>query len=291
VQQHLAAGLLMLACAGPVLAQDAVDGRVLQRDALLPPALYRVLVVPGSGCVSLAPSAARLWQGLPHAQVMLLQKPHLNATDAPCSVAYLQTDRLGAWLDRARRLSQLALAATDASLPLVLVGLSEGAELLPALAQALPATRALVMVGNAGLDPAVTGRLQARRLGVESAWQSLLDRVATHPPDDRLVEGRHWRYWSDLSAWPLQQPLLDDPRPLLHAWGGQDRLISPDAYAAFGRLARQRAGGYCGVGFAQADHELRQPDGRDHLQTVWQWLETLALEGRDWRPNCDTLTD
>lgn len=270
------------------LVQEAGTGSVLARPALLAPARYRVLLVPGSGCHSLAPSADRLAKGLMHAQVFILQKPHLrDAATVDCSSDFLQSDRLSAWLERARRLAALALAHGDQTLPLVLAGLSEGAELLPGLAASLPQARLLAMVGHAGLDPAEAGALQARRLGQGGRWSALLREAAcpADAPGDDLAEGRHRCYWADLRGWRLRQPLLDDPRPLLHAWGTLDALMPPAAYAAFAAQARERTGGYCGLRLDGADHELRSAQ-RDHLQTVWAWLERRARQGLRWPADC-----
>ncbi|MDH4389941.1 MAG: alpha/beta hydrolase, partial [Aquabacterium sp.] len=136
------------------LPADADDGQVLVRPALRQPARWRALILPGSGCESLAPSADRLARSLRQAQVVLLQKPALSAPGQPCSPANLLADNLADWQQRALRLAAQGLASTDAQLPLVLVGLSEGAELLPGLAAARPEAVALVLVGHAGLDPA-----------------------------------------------------------------------------------------------------------------------------------------
>jgi hypothetical protein len=261
------------------LADTGESGVVLVRGALRSPARWRVLMVPGSGCTSLAPSADRLARGLGHAQVVLLQKPHLSDgaadTDNPCTSAFLHNDNLIDWQRRAMRLAAAGLAATDSELPLVLMGLSEGAELLPGLASAWPDAAALVMVGHAGLDPWQAGHLQAERLGLGAEWRALTSATAQARSDDAILEGRHWRYWLALQRWPLMAPLLSDPRPLLHAWGELDGLMPPAAYQLFSQQARLRAGGYCPLIFSQADHELRTP-GSDRLQPVWRWLDRAA---------------
>lgn len=257
----------------------AESGTVLVRGALRSPARWRVLIVPGSGCISLAPSADRLASGLGHAQVVLIQKPHLSEgaadADSPCSPAFLHNDNLIDWQRRALRLAAAGLATTDPKLPLVLVGLSEGAELLPGLANAWPEAAALVMVGHAGLDPWQAGHLQAERLGLGAEWRALASATAQARTDDAILEGRHWRYWLALQRWPLMAPLLSDPRPLLHAWGELDLLMPPAAYQLGSQQARFRAGGYCPLTFRQAGHELRTT-GSDRLQQMWRWLDQAA---------------
>jgi len=275
---HLGAGSRFMRIAGL-----PTDGEVWARDALDTPAQWRLLVVPGSGCVSLTSSMNRLAHSLRHAQVLLLQKPHLapgtQAVDAACSDEFIAADNLADWQSRAIRLARQSLAATDSTLPLVLAGLSEGAELLPGLVQALPEAEALVMVGNAGLDPATVAGLQADRLGAGAAWQRLMRAAAGSPSPQRLLEGRNLRYWQVLLDWPLQAALLADPRPLLHAWGGHDALIPAAAFARFAAAARQRSGGYCALQFPAADHQLRTADN-DELQTLWALLDQAASRRR-----------
>lgn len=269
-----------LPAAGPdarfaALPSDADDGQVLVRPALRAPARWRVLIVPGSGCESLARSADRLARGLRQAQVLLLQKPALSAPGQACSRAHLLADNLADWQQRALRLAAQGLAATDASLPLVLVGLSEGAELLPGLVAARPEAVSLVLVGHAGLDPAEAGALQAERLGQATAWRSLMAEARGARDDDALLQGRHWRYWQVLQRWPLRSPLLADPRPLLQAFGGADALMPSTAYQRFADAARRRGGPFCAIRFPQADHELREASG-DRLQQLWRWLDQAA---------------
>lgn len=286
-----------------------LPGQALVRDALAAPRRFRVIVVPGSGCEPLASSADRLFAGLLHAQVVLLQKPLLGAAlpggGAACSEAFVQADALSAWADVAVRLSTAlagpgAQAATATPPPLVLVGLSEGAELLPRLAAALPEAVLLVMVSHAGLDPADVGRLQALRLGAEAAWGALMARAQRPEPESSpmlpeaspmrpegrpVLEGRSWRYWHDLVGWPLEAPLLADPRPLLHAWSASDALIPEAAYVQFSERAQRRAGGYCAMRFEAVDHQLRSAE-TDRLQSVWAALEDRARSPAVWRIDC-----
>ena len=276
------------------LPTTGLPGSALLRPSLAPPPRYRVLLVPGSGCDSLAPSADRLAAGLLHAQVVLLQKPHLRlhglsgaaAAADDCPTDFVQADALPAWADSARQLAAQALLHTNPKLPLVLVGLSEGAELLPTLAAAYPHAVLLVLVGHAGLDPAALGSLQAQRTGQTVAWQQLqTDTAPGSPSQDVLLQGRHWRYWKALWTWPLAAPLLAAPQPLLQVWGGDDALLPQQAFEAFRQLAQGRAAGYCGRRFDGADHQLRSAQA-DHLQTVWAWLENAGRGAGPWLIAC-----
>lgn len=252
---------------------------VLSRPALSDRATWRLLIVPGSGCHDLAPSFPRMFAAAPGAHVLLLQKPHLGGTE--CGLSFLEWDRLSRWRDQAIVLSRQALKSTDADLPLVLAGLSEGAELLPSLADAFSESKLLLMVGNAGLDPSITGALQAARNGVYDRWQQINAAVELADTEHRLIEGRSAGYWRDLRDWRLSGPLMHEPRPLLHVWGGQDRLVPQQAYQRFASQARVgRSGFYCAMRFVSADHELREPEA-DRLQALWRALDA------HWRTSAD----
>ena len=80
-----------------------------------------------------------------------------------------------------KRRTQYALGK-NLPLPQLLVGISEGAELLPALAPEVPQLAGLVLIGSSGLDPQETGALQARRLGVQVVEISLRAENAAHHP-------------------------------------------------------------------------------------------------------------
>lgn len=265
-------------------------GRALVRPPLLAPARYRVVVVPGSGCVALDPSADRMFRGLLHAEVVLLQKPSLRSGDtdavAECPPDFVREDRLSRWQSGVETLAGKVLENGPDDLPLVLAGLSEGAETLPGLASAWPGADLLVMVGHAGIDPGEAGALQARRLGAERAWGELRSLAQeSDAGDDVVVHGRSLGYWRDLFAWRMQAPLLALPHPLLHAHGGLDALMPAQAYESFADRARLRPAGYCRLLFPDADHELRSPE-RDQLQSVWAWLERHARRDRRWPPEC-----
>ena len=220
----LRAGLALLTlglCAGawalaftphPLPGADGTPLQAIVRGPLAPPERFRVAVIPGSGCAGMGTVAERYFAGLLHARVLVLHKRTVaaDATTAPadCGADFVRHDALAPWLADA----QAALAAwqrelASPPLPLVLVGISEGAELLPALAARLhPA--ALVLVGSSGLDPAQAGRLQAERLGERAAWDELARAQAGAADDVSVVQGRSLRYWRDFWHWPVQVLLL-----------------------------------------------------------------------------------
>ena len=167
-------------------------------------------------------------------------------------------------------------------MPQLLVGISEGAELLPALAPEVPHLAGLVLIGASGLDPQEAGALQARRMGAEGDWTALGQLVAGAPHDSVVVQGRSLGYWRDLWHWPVAQPLIDSPWPVLQVWGAEDALVPAQAYELFAKRAAPRSpAGWCVRRLPGADHGLQQrvPDGEhpaDGVQRVWAWLEQWA---------------
>ncbi|WP_298209587.1 alpha/beta hydrolase [Acidovorax sp.] len=258
----------------------------LQRSERVAPLRYRVIVVPGSGCAGLGPFADRYFAGLLHAQVLVLHKPGVDpeARTAPadCARSFVQQDRHSTWLAHAR-----AALRADAqqrqgqpALPQWLVGISEGAELLPALAPEVPHLAGLVLLSASGLDPQEAGALQARRLGVEGDWAALAQMVAGTRPDSTVVQGRSLGYWRDLWNWPVAKPLINGPWPLLQVWGGNDALVPAAAYARFAERASVRTAPFCVRRLDGADHGLQRRvaggEGVDGVQQVWAWTEQWA---------------
>ena len=257
----------------------------LQRSERAAPLRYRVIVVPGSGCAGMGVMADRYFAGLLHAQVLVLHKPGVAAqartAPADCAPGFVQRDRLAAWLAHAR-----AALRADASqrqgqpaVPQLLVGISEGAELLPALASEVPNLAGLVLVSSSGLDPQEAGALQARRLGLEADWRALGVLQAGLLPDTTVAQGRSLGYWRDLWRWPVAQPLIDGPWPVLQVWGGEDALVPAAAFERFAQRMDQRAPlSWCVHRLDGADHGLQHagPAGGDGVQQVWAWTEQWA---------------
>ena len=295
----------------PLQASGAPDGalRALVRDARTPPLRYRVIVVPGSGCAGMGPVADRYFAGLLHAQVLVLHKPGVHPMDATpsgaCPAGFVRRDALGAW-QAAARAALLAHEATHpATLPTVLVGISEGGELLPGLAPAVQGLAGMVLMASSGLDPREAGALQAQRQGHAADWNALGALQANPAADDAVIaQGRSLRYWRDLWSWPLQQPLIRSPWPVLQAWGEADELVPPAAYERFAQQLSgalrtgERTAPWCTLRVPGANHGLQaapaappdaaqpgaaqpnaaRPDAArpDGVQRVWAVLEQWA---------------
>lgn len=257
---------------------------ILFREAIVPPARYRVIFIPGSGCAGLEPIADRYFRGLIHAEVLVLHKPGVNLRAGPapkdCTSEFVRWDALGRWANAARIALQ-ADSPLHARLPQILVGASEGAEILPSLAAVVSNLHALVMISSSGLDPREAGELQARRLGAATAWRDLGVMVASAEPDDSIHQGRTLRYWRDLWSWQLSTPLLKSSTPVIQVWGSADASVPASAYEQFAELAAGRdaisasSGHICIHRLDGADHGLQSPD-RDGVQWLWAQLERWA---------------
>ncbi|MDD2720347.1 MAG: hypothetical protein PHH47_03470 [Gallionella sp.] len=286
----LACGILALAAPRAVLAQDsfqpisltAGEQRLpaLYRPALATPARYRVIFIPGSGCTDMQPIADRYFRGLLHAEVLVLQKPGVTPSDQPCTPEFVRHDALKSWAATA---GQALRSASPTTLPQLLVGASEGAEILPYLSPQITNLRGLVMISSAGLDPRETLALQARRLGAEAAYREIGAAVASDQDDLTPLQGRTLKYWRDLWNWRVTEYLLVSPVPVIQVWGGNDSLIPAEAYQRFATLAVDaqpaRPPGkppyICSERLAQADHGLQSRE-RDGLQWLWAKLEQWA---------------
>ncbi len=245
--------------------------------------------MPGSGCAGLEPFAARYFAGLLHARVLVLHKsgvaPDARTPPGRCPPDFVQADALDRWQADA----QAALQAWQAqqagpALPTLLVGISEGAELLPALAPGVAQLAGLVLVSASGLDPRDAGALQAARQGQAPAWEALGQLQAGPAPDSQVAQGRSLRYWRALWRWRSAQALVDGPWPLLQVWGGADALVPQQAYAAFAARAAHRAAPYCARRLPGADHGLQARDGGDGMQLAWAWVEQWMRSGQ--APQC-----
>ena len=268
-------------------ARSGVALSVLKRTALVPPARYRMVVVPGSGCTGWTPVAARYFAGLLHAELLVLHKPGVDISAglaADCSPDFVADDTLSTWRDDARAALQAHFTPSPTTLnpspdlPVLLVGISEGAELLPALADSVPRLAGVVMLSAPGLDPRDAGELQARRLGQGAAWQALQAAQASGESDEHWVEGRTLAYWRSFWRWPLAQPLLTAPWALLRVWGDADEFVPVAAYQRFGQLAQNRVADFCDLRLHGADHGLQSelPRQRDGVQWLWAKLEAWA---------------
>ncbi len=258
--------------------------RVLWRAASHGPALYRLVVIPGSGCAGMGPLAERYFEGLQAAEIWIFHKPYSQPWVATspdrCAGDFVRYDSLGRWQADALVALQ-AMLQPSRPLPVLLLGISEGAEILPALAvQSASALMGLVLLSAPGLDPSQAFQLQLKKMGRSEVWSELQAMVRSALSDDHVVHGRSLRYWRDLWGWSLTKPLSAIRVPVFQVWGDADELVPPVAYQAFAEQSRDRVMALCSWRWHRANHALRTPEGVQAQQQLWPVLDRWARQGR-----------
>ena len=236
------------------------------------PTLYRLLIVPGSGCPALPVGAAPAWRrAFPDAELWVLQKPWLDRNGG-CSPQFASGDRLSRW----QQAAVLAVRALPrAGPPLLVLALSEGAEIAPALMADRPDALALVTVGAPGADPA---ELAHDLYGHDPRWHRLRRAAQGDGSDQTLVDGRSLGYWRDLLTWRVSEPLMQMPQLWIRAWGLDDEFIPAAAFARAKAAWVHRRGPTCDRPVAEADHALQGPRG-DGLAGLGAWLREQLVAG------------
>lgn len=247
------------------------------------PVLYRAYVIPGSGCRGMAPIVDAYFEGLRSAEVVVLHKRHVDPWRRPapddCGADFVAHDDLAVWAQEASRFLSWHLAAHPPPLghPVLLVGISEGAELVPSLVRAAPGISQVALVGSTGLDPLEALQLQASRLGASAFVGHMLAQVQdARVSDQARLAGRTMAYWRALAAWQLAESLLEMPQPLWMGFGAQDANVPLAGFERFMALAARRNRVVCSVVFPEADHAL-QRSGGDDLQPFWALVESSLL--------------
>lgn len=225
--------------------------------------IERVYVVPGSGCTGMAPILPSYFEGLRAREVIVLHKPHVRASDwprpTPCRADFVEQDDLATWSQAWRVfLAQDLLERPVPPSRVMLVGISEGAEVLPGLMADRPDLGLAVLLGSTGLDPWEAWLLQLQREGdlpFSQAVQARLDTAMSDTTDHALLGGRTLRYWRTLRHWPVAQPLQQSPVRALVIMGDADAVQAPEGLR---RLAMRHARpGLCTRLLPGADHGLR----------------------------------
>jgi len=267
-------------------APGAAPGRevpVLRREARTASPVLRLVVVMGSGCAGLGPIAEAYFRGLDAAQIWVLHKPFtrpwLRTAPDACGAAFTRHDRHRLWQADALQALQSLLAA-EPPLPTWVLGISEGAELLPALGEAVgPSLQGLVLLSASGLDPADTLRLQAERLGRADAWAEIEAAARGPRGDDEILHGRSLGHWRDLLGWRVFEPLSARPWTVLQWWGDADELIPAAAYERFAREAEARPLRLCVQRLPAADHGLYSASLGAAQQRLWPLLLAATRAG------------
>ncbi len=248
-----------------------------------------LFVIAGSDCASMQPFLPQYFRGLEgesgSVRIFILHKRHIRARVwarlAGCSDDFIRDDHPQRWIaDQGEFIAaQLMQARQAGALPrrVALVGISEGGDIVPVLAQRNPEVTHAAILANGGMDPLDAYRLQAQRRGFTDGLAALkaLEGPPPADPDDAAVRihGRSYRYWSELRALRHTDALASLSMPLLVAMGEADAHVPIDSlrylqqhFAALGKT------NLTALSYPQADHGLRHGD-HSYLPEFWFALD------------------
>ncbi|MGV8893862.1 MAG: prolyl oligopeptidase family serine peptidase [Burkholderiaceae bacterium] len=232
-----------------------------------------IFVISGSDCTSFQYFLPRYFLGLEGEsgplRIFILQKRFIEARTwgrtLGCSRDFIKADHPSRWIaDQTEFIhTQLDLARQRGASPqrVVVAGISEGGDIVPVLAHAIPAVTHAVIIANGGMNPLDAYRLQAQRQGFSAALAAL-GALDTPPadPDARAhyIGGRTWRYWAELRDLRQTESLLALSIPIWMAMGDADQAV-PVASAFYLRdqFALQGKTNLTLAVYPGADHSLR----------------------------------
>lgn len=244
-----------------------------------------LFVLPGSGCRSMGRWLPDYFTGLEGEagaiRVFILHKRHIapDADGRQCSEAFIRADHPSRWLADQLEFITQQLAQAGPLQRVLLLGISEGAELAPQLAQRIPAVTHVALLSHSGQAPLELYRELAHSYpDMQQGWLALQQALATAPadPDAARLHGRSWRYWAEAAASRQSQDLLASNLPLLLALGQADPLIPPQAAAQLQqRFAAAGKQNLTLLEYPQADHGLSSPQRNflpDFMHSLERWL-------------------
>lgn len=260
-----------------------------------------LFVIAGSECRSMQAYLPDYFRGLDGEsgpfRIFILHKRHIEIGLEPgrsCNAAFVRDDYPERWLQDQTEfiLANLAQAATEgwpqASPParVVVMGISEGAEIAPLLALRIPAVTHLVLLGNGGMQPLDSYRLLATKAANADASRQLaalelaLARPAPADPDAPAarVNGRSWRYWSQLRELQHTDNLLTLNLPIFIGMGEADASVPVEsAYYLQRRFAAAGKHNLSLHVYPGADHGLRSASRwylPDFMHQLDVWLQS-----------------
>ena len=145
-----------------------------------------------------------------------------------CSDAFVEADHPSQWLADYTEFIEAKLAERRPR-RVVLLGISEGAEVIPWLAQRIAGVTHAVLLSSGGMDPLDAYRMQAEkhRSSDDLNIVASLERGATGESGTaaKRIGGRTWRYWLELRELKPTERLLALTIPILVGMGEADSLM------------------------------------------------------------------
>lgn len=240
-----------------------------------------LFVISGADCGSFAPLLPHYFRGLEggfgDVKIFILQKRHISYLSHPqkCSDDFVSMDHPSQWLaDQFEFIQQkISLVSVDQTYNrIVLLGISEGAEIAPLIAQKIPAITHLVLLSNGGMPPIDALKLQREKNGTSvPAFISNLNKI----PEVNGVRqlGRSWKYWVQISKINQIENLLSLHIPILMAMGEEDPVV-PVESAMFAKRQFEMAGkaNLRVLIYAGAGHQL-EADGINYLSDFFHKMD------------------
>lgn len=233
------------------------------------PSTY-LFVVGGSDCSSFAYFLPQYFRGLEgesgDVHIYMLQKRFIGLRTWGrvwgCSKEFIQADYPEQWiadqLDFIRQ--ELSLLDKRADRRIVLLGISEGGEIVPILAQHIPQVTHMVILANGGLDPLDAYSLQRSKHGLLPA-EELRKLFESHIPNINengdLILGRTAKYWLQVKNIRQMDNLLRSKVPVLMAMGTEDQVVPIEsARYAKEKFEKQSNSHFRLLEYPGADHSL-----------------------------------
>ncbi len=190
-----------------------------------------------------------------------------------CSKDFVKADHPSRWIaDQTEFIkAQLQLARQDSALPkrIAIVGVSEGGDIVPVLAQRISGVTHAAIVANGGMNPLDAYRLQAHKRGF-AVQLDALDHAPADPDDPaHAIAGRSWRYWFELKQLRHTENLLALPIPLTIAMGDADQAVPIEsAWTIRDQFSQHGKSNLSLMVYPGADHSLQSKE-HSFLSDFW----------------------
>jgi pimeloyl-ACP methyl ester carboxylesterase len=229
-----------------------------------------MFVVGGSDCTSFSHFLPQYFRGLEgesgDLHIFMLQKRFINARtwgrSFGCSQQFVRADYPEQWIaDQLEFIQQqLSVLGKHPNRRIVLLGISEGGEIAPIIAQRIPQTTHLVILANGGLDPLAAYSLQRSKQGLmpsEKLLKLLEEPVLGKSKSTDRILGRTAAYWLQVNNIQQIETLLLLNMPILMTMGEEDQVVPIEsAWYAKDEFEKQSNKSLTLVTYPGADHSL-----------------------------------
>jgi pimeloyl-ACP methyl ester carboxylesterase len=250
-----------------------------------------LFVISGSDCTSMKYWLPRYFRGLEGEsgpmRIFVVHKRFIEERSwgrfNGCSEAFIRSDHPRRWVADYTEFieSRLRLGRPKR---VVLLGISEGGEVVPLLARQVAGVTHLALLASGGMDSLAAYRMQARQLGLDEQVDIVTAMQGVEPPEPAdfaiRIGGRTRRYWSELRELEPTHNLLGLAIPILVGMGEADRSLPIEtAWQLRDDFAEHGKTNLTLLTFEGADHFLfDQASGVSRLPDFWHQLDLWLME-------------